>query len=215
MNYAGIQRKMDRGNGIGARILGQVCDHRRPFRALQPITEESRMGRVMASFDPDFRFQARKPNLFGNAIWGVLLDRRATLVGDYLIGPSGTYYLVGQQPLLPTAAVECNRIVSVLRPGLAMKPGVNAYAGRTDRTDTALMAGWPASILLGGRAMAGRADLPGDVPEKGAIMLLPSWPGVVIRTSDRVIDDLGWVFEVNGPELTDFGWRVELVRTVA
>ena len=215
MDAAGIQRKINRGAGIAAKKLGQVCDLRRPFRAVQPITDEARMGRVMAHFDPDFRFQAQKPNLYGKPLWGVLLDRHATRVGDYLVAPSGTYFLAGLQPLLPTVAVECNRIVSVERPGVAMKPGVNAYAGRTDRTDTVLMAGWPASILLGGRAMAGRADLPGDVPDKGAVMLLPFWPGVVIRTSDRITDDLGRAFEVSGPELTDLGWRVELILRVA
>ena len=215
MDAAGIQRKINRGAGIAAKKLGQVCDQRRPFRAINPVGEDARMGRVMAHFDPDFKFQAQKPNLYGKPVWGVLLDRHATHVGDYLIGSSGTYYLVGQQPLLPTAAVECNRVVSLKRPGPSLRAGVNTYSGRTDANDVTYLAGWPVSILTGGRTQAGRADLPGDVPDKGAQLLMPAWPGVTIRTSDMVHDDQGRVFDVSAAELTDLGWRLELVLSVA
>ena len=46
-------------------------------------------------------------------------------------------------------------------------------------------------------------------------MLLPAWPDVLIRTGDRVTDDENRAFNISEAELTDLGWRVELVLSVA
>ena len=106
MNAAGVQQRINRGWGIAAHKLGEVCDQRRPWQAVNPLGNEARMGWPMAYFDPDFRFQGLKPNLYGKPIFGVGMDRRGARIGDYLIAPSGTYFLAGMQPLLPTIGVQ-------------------------------------------------------------------------------------------------------------
>ena len=209
MNAAGIQAKINRGGAIAAKKLGQVCDQRRPWRAINPLGDESRMGRIMAFFDPDFQFQAKKPNLYGKPVWGVLLDRGATRVGDYLYAPSGTYFLVGQQPLLPTAAVECNAVITITRAAGDVLATEDVYSGRTDGSDVPIMQGWPAAVLEGGRQEQSRAGLPGDAPMKGRQVFLPYWSGVIIRTTDRITDTTTNVtMTVGSAELTDLGWRL-------
>ena len=215
MDAVKIQARVDRGYGIAAKKVGQLCEIRRPWRAVQPIGAEASLGRIMAFFDPDYKFQARRPSLYGKPLFGVAIDRTDVRIGDYLLGAHDTWFLAGIEPLLPTMGVKCNVVMAVSRPGPVLVPGRNPYSGRTTATDAPMMAGWPASILIGGRTQAGRANLPGDVPDRGAQMLVPWWPGVTMRTSDRVSDDQGRVWNVSEAELTDLGWRVELVLSVA
>jgi len=38
-------------------------------------------------------------------------------------------------------------------------------------------------------------------------ILMPAWPGVILRTSDIILDELGRKYVVSSAELTDMGWR--------
>ena len=208
-----IQGLINAGLGYGAQVIGQPMAVHRPFRPASPL-DGSRIGSVMVYFDPDFMFSGKAPNLYGKAVWAGFFDRTATRVGDYLIGPDGTFFIAAMQPLLPTAVVECNATVTITRPAGNTAPGVNPFGGRKTSTDAPLMSGWPASVLLGGRTQAGRADLPADVQDKGFQVLLPAWPGVTLRTSDRLTDDAGRAFTLGAAELTDLGWRLDCVLSV-
>lgn len=214
INAALIQAKVNRGEGIAAAKLGEACDWRRPASASAGPAPATTRGTLTAWFNPDFRFSARTPNLYGKPLWGALCDRTGLAVGDYLFAPSGTYFVAALQPLLATAVVQCTATISIARPHGNSGPGVQPYGGRTLTTDEPLMAGWPASLLIGGRAIAGRADLPADVPLAGVQALFPAFPGVVIRTSDRVTDDQGRAFAVSASERSDLGWRCELILSV-
>ncbi len=212
---ADIQALINQGSGFGAAVVGAPCDWRRALQAVNGLGPASRMGMVQAYFDPDYQFMGKKPNLYGHPTWGAFYDRTLTRVGDYLFAPSGTYFVIAQQPLLPTSVVECNATLTITRAVGIDLAHEDQYGGRTDGTDGTLMAGWPASLLLGGRNQAGRADLPGDVQDKGFQALLPLWPGVVPRTSDRVTDtDTGRNFTVGACEITDLGARMDLILSV-
>jgi hypothetical protein len=203
-----IQSLIDQGLGYGADVLGEVCDWRRPRRAINPIDEAARMGTLKSWFDPSFQFTGKAPSMYGKPVFGALLNRAPCRVGDYLTAPSGTYFLAAIQPLLPTAAVACNAVATVLRAAGNVTAGAQPYGGRTNATDVVLMQGWPCSALTGGKQEAGRADLPGDVTMKGYTILMPIWPGVVIRTSDRISLDSGVMVTVAQAEGTDLGWRI-------
>ena len=211
MDAAGIQRKINRGGAIAARKLGQAFDLYRPNSATAPLDPARRIGSLLAYLDPDFQFQAKKPNLYGKPIWGGLFDRTLTHTGDYLHGATGTFFVAAIQSILPTAVVECNAIVILTRPAGNTAAGKQPYGGRRTTTDGLLLTGWPASMLRAGRTVAGRADLPGDVPDGGFEMLMPAVPGVTIRTSDRVTDNQGRAFVVSSVEYTDLGVRAVLV----
>jgi hypothetical protein len=217
MDAAAIQAKINRGAAIAAQKLGETCTWYRPLDALRCVVSEAVMGTILCYFDPSFQFTAKAPNLYGKPVYGALLDRTKTLPGDYLSAPSGVYFIAGQQPLLPTIAVQCNALVNITRPAgaIPLTPGINAYSAETAATDQPLMTGWPASLLQGGRTQTSRADLPGEVQNKGFTGLLPYWPGVIFRTADRVSDTTtGKMLTISAAELTDLGWRLDLVLTV-
>ena len=215
MDAARIQARINRGEATAARIVGQPFTLHRPAGPSAPVAPATARGTILAYLDPDPQFQGKRPNLYGKPTWGALMDRTGTLPGDYLVGAQGTFFLIAQQPLLPTAAVECNATVTVSRPAGNTAPGKQAYGGRRDSTDAPLITGWPASLLRAGRTIAGKADLPGDVPDGGFEMLLPALPGVTIRTGDRVVDGQGRAFILSSAELTDLGWRAVCVLAVA
>ena len=110
--------------------------------------------------------------------------------------------------LLPVLCVQANRIVSFWRPAAPSNTGVNTYGGVMTETNEALLSNWPASIL--GAAGRGRPDT--DLPSDSSIpywtVLLPAVPGVILRPSDLMTDDLGRNAVVAAAELTDLGWRI-------
>jgi hypothetical protein len=214
MDAAKIEAKIQRGNGISAKILGGVYDQYRPFTTDAVMSNTNYLGIMNARFDPDFRFGARKPNLYGHPLWGVLADRTLMKVGDYLDGPEGTFFIVTMQGLLPTAAVSCNTTVTVSRP-VAASPGPDYYGG--NQTLLPIITSWPASVLQGTKGERGNLNLPGDVRLPWKQILLPSFPGVQILFGDAIVDNqtapIGYT--VSGAELTDTGWRLSVAQTTA
>jgi hypothetical protein len=77
------------------------------------------------------------------------------------------------------------------------------------------MAGWPASILRGGRGEGGMAKLPDDLKASGWDILMPAWAGLELVTSDIVADDLGRRFGIEAAELTPLGWRLTALQLEA
>ena len=214
VNAVGIQARIDRGSGKAAAKLGEPCDIRRPTSALDGPAPYTAIGSLLAWFNPDADFGRVLPNLYNKPVLGALLDRTSLAVGDYLFGQSSTYFVIAMQPLLATAVVQCNCTIAITRPYGDMAVGPQPYGGRKIGTDVVLMASWPASVLASGRTQAGRADLPSDVPDKGMACLVPAFLGVMLRTSDRVTDDQGRAFVIAAAELSDLGWRLDLVLSV-
>lgn len=212
---ADIQGLINAGLGYGAAVLGAPFNVFRAAGPANPLDPANRVTMLLAYLDPDAQFQAKRPNLYGKPIWAVLADRTGLRTGDYLVGATGTYFLIAEQPLLPTAAVECNAVVSLTRAPGVDEAHEDSYGGETRATDLPLMTGWPASLLRAGRTVAGRADLPGDVSEGGFQGLLPAYATVTIRTSDRLMDGDGRTFTVSAAERTDLGWRLMLILSVS
>ena len=214
MNAAKIEAKIQRGNGKAAKVLGVVCDQYRPVNSGPPIVDTNLLGIVMARFDQDFQFSARKPNLYAHPVWGVLVDRTLLAVGDYLVGQEGTFFLIARQSLTPTAGVSCNRVISISRP-TAPTPGPNAYGGVVNNTP--IVTSWPASVLQGTKGERGDLNLPGDVRMPWVSILIPAVPGVQIRFGDIVTDDQADAlrYTVSGAELTDLGYRITAAQTTA
>lgn len=221
MTAARILDRVQFGYGKAASKLGLSHTLYRPTAALTPALSPLCFMRRDVPFavsqTPDAAFS--RPAKYGSAIAFALMDVRGTRGsdvrgGDYIVGPTGTWFVASLEQLTIPMVIECNAVVSVARPAGNVTPGIGPYGGRKNSTDVPLMAGWPASVLLGGRTQAGRADLPADVQAKGFQILLPAWPGVTLRTSDRVTDDAGRAFTLGAAELSDFGWRLDAVMSV-
>jgi hypothetical protein len=92
--------------------------------------------------------------------------------------------------------------------------GANPYVGVQRDTLRQILKNWPASMLGTRAVQTSPANLPSDGPIASWIVLLPTFPGVVLRATDRIEDDLGRVGLIANAELTDLGWRLA-VREVA
>lgn len=203
-----IQALINQVLGYGADVLGQLFDWFRAIGPGSPLDPACRMGTLQAYLDPDPMFAGKKPSGYNKPLWGVLCDRTATLPGDYLQGDQGTFFLIAQQPLLPTLAVECNALVSVARPGgVSSIAQEDSYGGRTQATDVPLLTGWPASVLAGSRGQESAAGLPADASMKGKEILLPPSASVELRVGDLVTTSQGERLTLSSCERTDLGWR--------
>ncbi len=200
-----IQAKIYHGYAKAAQKLGLSYGHYRPLTANDPITDPNQLATLSASFCPDGSY--RKPSAYGKPLWQCLADGSQLQVGDYLAGGS-TFFIAAMQPLLPIIAVECNRVVTVSRPGPADFVGSGPYGASTPGTEVKLMTGWPASVLQGTKGEKNDVNLPGDVRLPWWAILMPQFADVVIETSDILTDDLGRRYIVSSAELTDLGWRM-------
>lgn len=86
--------------------------------------------------------------------------------------------------------------------------GAAGYGGTGALTSVAVLSNWPASIVHATGAGLNPLDLPATVAPGSWELLFPTVPGLVLRTNDRITDDLGRTATVTAAELSDLGWRV-------
>lgn len=208
MDGATIDQKVWRGRGIAAQHIGHKCQIFRPNNATDPFNAPLQI--IMAAFNAADSVYS-KPNLYGKAVWYADLDGRLTRSGDYLARWSdhSFWFIAAQQSLLPIVVIGCNAKVLIQRQGTNAVCGVGEYSGAAPQAPVlgTVDTMWPASVLVGGRAVAA-IGLPGDVKESGWRILLPSSVPSPIMQSDIVQDDLGRRFAVESAESTDLGWRL-------
>lgn len=197
-----IQARLNRGYGIAASRLGAPYGQYRETGPLYPLNNS--MGWLFVDFDRDPRFSHKSPNAWGHPTYYGLFDATNVLVGDYLVGPYGAFFVGNTEPDKPPLLVLCNRKITVTRPA-----PTGPYSGDT-LPETTLMAGWPASVLTKSRGDRAQEHLPGDTRIGWYECLLPVWPSVEINEADRVIDENGTVYTVSSTELTPLGWRLAI-----
>ncbi len=209
MDALALQDTIARALGRAARIAGIWCDAYRPAGVGNPLAPANRFLRLNALLTPDTG-DLRRPVGYGRATWSAILDTAYTRPGDYLVAPTGTWFIAAQQPLLPVLAVKTTRTLSFSRPAAPLAAGLNTYGGLTMATATPLTGPFPASVLAAGTGGAD-AGLPADATPGAWTVLLPAIADVVLRNGDLVTDDLARAGVVSSAELTDLGWRL-LVR---
>ena len=209
-----IQERLWHGYQKAAEVLGHKYRQYRPNGPTDPTAIQNALGyRHLSLNAEDMKYS--KPNKYAKATWYGLCSGVGLSVGDYLVGPSGTFFVAAMQPLLPIFMVECNRVISLLRPAQTTGIGVAQYGGDTIATETKLMTGWPASILQGTKGEKNATDLPGDVRTPWWTVLVPYCPGVILNTSDIISDDIGRRYTISSPEQSSLGWRLTCALAVA
>lgn len=206
MDAALLQQKIYYGYGKAAQFIGPPYNLFRPTSALNPTAQQNQIGTLNASFNA-MDMSYGKPNLYGKPLWYALLDGSVTQVGDYLIGCDKTYFIAAMQTTLPILAVDCNRTINIVQAAQQPTVGAVGYGGDTAAGEVPLMTAWPASILQGTKGEKGDVNLPGDVRNPWWSVLLPAYPGVIIRSANIIIDDLSRRYVISSAELTDLGWR--------
>jgi hypothetical protein len=155
-----------------------------------------------------------KPNKYGKATWYALFDGTSVNVGDYFIGPQGTFFVAAMQPMLPILVVECNRKVSIYRPQTQTGVGAEGYGGTTQQNEKLLVSGVPCSILQGTKGEKSETNLPGDTRSPWWAILMPGTVGR-IKPDDIITDDLDQRYIVSSQESTDLGYRITAMMALA
>lgn len=194
---------------VAARSVGLRTDAYRPSGVADPLHPTNRFLRLQAAFS-NVHGGFERANTYDHPLWNGIFDAAYTQVGDYLVQPSGTWFIAAQQSLMPVLCVRADRIVSLTRPAAPISTGVNAYGGITAATNMPLLTNWPASVRSASAAGVPPADLPGDSSVSHWTVLLPAHPEVIVQFSDLMTDDLGRNAVVSSAELTDLGWRLSV-----
>lgn len=208
MDAAKLQAKVYAGYAKASKRIGFTADHYRATSASSPLDPGNHLDSFPVSFNAeDMRYG--KPNKYGHPTWYGLFNGSTVAVGDYLTNAQdGTYFVAALQTILPPLLVQCNRIISIVRPQLQSGVGLGAYGGNTAATETPLMTAWPASVLHAGRGGVSEVGLPGDTANALWQVLVPAFPGVILRSGDVVTDELARRYVISAAELTDLGWRI-------
>lgn len=208
MDGAKLHALIYKGRGKAARHIGLPCEIYRPQNPTAPFTN------LIATTPVAFNSGNNKysdANEYNDPIWYADYDGTLSQPGDYIhrLSDGNVWFVAAQQQLLSIMVVDCNAWICVRRQLASTNFGAEPYSGIID---PALVLGtadsrWPASILIGGRALAA-IGLPADVKESGWKILLPSSVPLTLGSGDRFDDDLGRSFWIESAELTDLGWRL-------
>lgn len=209
MDGTKLQAKIYIGYGKAAKRIGFDYQQFRATSANNPLSTTA-LQTLPVSFTTKFTYSA--PNKYGEATWLGLFDGRQFTVGDFLVGRQGTFFIAAMQDTLPIYCVQTNRVVDVLRVGMDAGVGLGGWAGGVRADEVPIMQGWPASILQGTKGETNEAKLPQDVKTPWWLILLPAYPGIVLRTSDIIRDDLDRKYMISSAELTDMGWRITAMQ---
>lgn len=209
---ASIPDLIRRGLGLAARGAGDWCDLYRARSADTPVAAANRIMRLPAAFVNTGNPAA--PVGYGDATWRGIFDAAYTQPGDYLDGRDGMFFVASQPRLGPILCVRTTRVLTLSRPVAPLNAGLDRYGGVRAAETEVLLNGWPASVLARSRD-GGRGALPADAPglpggAGGWEVLLPAFPGVLLRPGDLARDEIGRSAVVSGAELTALGWRLFL-----
>jgi hypothetical protein len=215
MDGAKLADRLAYGAGCAARRVGFLHDAYRPNGPQAPIDPANRFLRLAVAYVLPGG-SVRAPSGFGVPFRQAWADWSYLQVGDYLAGPEGTVFVVAIEPPKPMLVVMTNASLSLWRPAAPALSGVNPYGAILPATNTALLAEFPGSLLVGGGTVdRTHAGLPDDTKVPGFEALLPSVPCVQPQVADIVTDAEAARFVVNAVETVHGVWRLSMNQAVA
>jgi hypothetical protein len=214
MDGARLADRLSYGAGCAARRVGFLHDAYRPDGPEAPVDLARRFMRLAVAFVlPGGGVSA--PSGFGVPFRQAWADWSYVQVGDYLAGPEGCVFVAAIEPPRPMLVVMTNATLDLWRPAGAVLAGANPYGAPVPSTQTKLLGGFPASLLVGGIGDRTRAGLPDDLRVPGFIAMLPAVACVQPRVADLITNERGERFAVTAVELAGGAWRLSLVQAVS
>lgn len=234
-----VQQKIYRGYDIAARHIGMNADVYRSFDSFNPIKPEKIITNLDVLPSTTWQFMTAKKfgnlqwilMLDGGKVQPfdyIVTTSKVTDTLNYVypqayfnysflnysesgpLVPSYIWYIYTMGPLQPIMGMECNRVVSISRPSRNTNNGANSYGGFTPENSIPLFTECPVAILLTNREEKNAINLPLDTKWQKAQMFVPNFPNSDLRVGDIIDDDRGVRYAINGLELTEMGWRVNL-----
>ena len=215
MLHITLQDKISRGYGNAARAIGELCDLYRPQSATDPLNGRNHILRFYAGFLP-YDGRVRMPTSYGHVTWQGVFDAAYTQPGDFIVGPltrsgaqdAAIWFIAAQQPLLPPLCVRTSALIDVVRSSTSTTVGAGSYGGVGALSSITILSACPASIIHASGVGLNPLGLPATVAPGDWEVLLPAASNVVLRTNDRIFDDLGRSASIAAAERSDLGWRV-------
>jgi hypothetical protein len=202
------------GAGCAARRMGFLHDAFRPAGPQGPVDLDKRFLRLAVAFVlPGGSVDG--PSGFGVPFRQAWADWSYLQVGDYLSGPEGTVFVAAIEPPKPMLVVMSNAVVSLWRPAAPLLAGLNPYGAVLPSTEQSLLAGFPASLLVGGTGDRTRSGLPDDTRVPGFVALLPAVACVQPHVADILTDERAERFVVTAVEALNGVWRLALIQAVS
>lgn len=204
MNGAALQSLVYRGYGIAAQRIGYPYAVYRAASMISPIAVGNRiLTALYASFTTGFDFKSYSKPLAADCI--AIVDGSQVQTGDWMVGQAGTFYIADMQPTLPIAAIQCNRTISIVRPGYST-------VSSTPVSETIIASGFPAFGITStrGRTQSGiPIQTQSDSGIHGMRYYLNSHTVGDIRIEDVIVDENGDRFVIDSAAPTAFGYIVE------
>lgn len=196
------------GPTICGSILGSPYKQYRPSGANNPLGPDNLLATISGWITADKAGKGNTAANYAKPVWFGMFDPTQTQVGDYLVGPLGTFFIASQNVPQPFQVVLCNHLVSITQPAIQTSFGAQPYGGDIVGTEIPLAAEWPCSMLQGTKGEQGTSRLPGDVKQPWDIILLPPIPGVNLRNNFIATDETSQRHIMSSTELSALGWRI-------
>lgn len=206
-----------------AQVFGTTFAQYRPATYTQAIVSNNLVQAALPGYITQDAYQAKPKALDpGKPKADAVFDPSALRPGDYLVGAlelggvPETFFVTSIQAPAPPRAIRCNALCTITRPNPASAFGVQAALDTQPGNETAILEGWPASMLREGRGETGDVKLPGDVKLGGYIVLLPPSVPVALRSGDTVSNLLApnsMRAVVAMAEQTPDGWKLLVQET--
>ena len=206
---ASILATFNLGPQITASIIGSPYQQYRPQGANNPTASGNLIRSINAWITADDKAAGSKAFNYGKPVMFGMFDPTVTAVGDYLVGPLGTFFIASQDVPAPMQIVRCSHTLNLSEPGQAVGFGKQEpYGGDQRATENVLASAWPASVVQGSRGEGGTSRLPGDTRMPWFVVLLPAISGVTIRNNLILTDENGLRYVISSFETSALGWRL-------
>ncbi len=206
--------RLAHGAGRAARRVGYEHEVFRPDGPEPPLDPARLVLRAHVAFVlPGGSVGAPSP--LGNPYRQAWADWSYLRVGDYLAGPEGVAFIAAIEPPKPMLVVMANATATLVRPAAPVATGLNPYGAILPQTETVLMAGFPASLLVGGMGDRTKVGLPDDSRIPGFVGLVPAVAGVVPAVADLLVNERDERFAIASVERVGGVWRLSLIQAVS
>ncbi|OYV99043.1 MAG: hypothetical protein B7Z62_02070 [Deltaproteobacteria bacterium 37-65-8] len=202
MDAATLQSKVYSGYAKAALRMGLPFDVYRSAGLLTPIAIGNKVHTgLLASFTTGMQYSAyNKPT---KPDWIGILDGSQVQLGDWLVGVNDTFWIADMQPLLPIAAAQANRTVSIMRPSYTTTAPMEAQ-------ETAIATALPVFMQTKRDVGSAPPDFPTRTNSEAAVPKWTTWinahaVGQILK-NDVMVDENGERYVIDSPDLTSFGY---------
>ena len=210
MDGTKVQNKIYYGYGKAALRLGLSFDIYRSVDGIEPLKIANKIGSILVSPTVNWNYTAYRK--YDANDWILIVDGRSIHVGDYLVGRN-TFFVAAMQHLMPIMGVKCDRKITIRRPksvGDKGNIGYSRYEAITAATFDIIAKDCPCNFIKGSRGDTNPVKLATDAKAPWFTMYLPKL-GQFLKVGDIVVDEYKQEYVVSTNELTELGWRINLL----